>query len=202
MSKRLNKGLNRKQVGVVVAAFAFTLVGGVVYAATMGVMNINGNVTRGVNVDLDFTAVSCSTVTDVDVPVGGGFAVDGSDIVAGNDNCAVVVLDNAGTNGANDRIRFGVFLRSPSDTVTINFTITNVGSVPAELASISTAGTTGFGGATGIALIHALDALEGTIIPVAGSSDPQTITVTWPANAPAETGEAEFVAVLNYVAAP
>jgi hypothetical protein len=192
-------------VGVVAAAFAFTLVGGVVYAATTGVLNINGTVVRGANVDLDFVNASCSVVETTDVPAGDGFAVVAGAIEDGDNNCAVVVRNNTGTNGANDRLEFGVYLRTPGDTVTINFDVENVGSVNASLAAINTTGTTGFGGVTGITLGGSIttDFAAARTINV-GGSESHTITVTWPTTgaAAASSDSATFVAELQYTAAP
>ena len=203
MAKQIQakKGLSKKQIGIAIASFAVLLLGGVVYAATTGVLNINGAVSRGANVDLDFTDVSCSLQTTSGVPAGGGVTITG--IGAGDYNCGVSIGNHAGTNGMNDVLDWGVFLRSPGDTVTVNFSITNVGSVDADLAAINITNQTGFGVATGdIALTGTGLTIPAQTIPIGQTVGPFTLTVTWPAGDSASTGGATFSASLNYSQTP
>jgi hypothetical protein len=205
MSKKLSRGLNRKQVGVVVAAFAFMLVGGVVYAATSGVMQINGTVARGVNVDLDFVNVACASANleqAVDTPAGiRGVTLTGA--AGGNYTCGTLLGNGAGTNGANDVFNWGAFLRSPGDSVTVNFSIENVGSVRADLVAISITDQTGLGSLTGqIRLEGTGTTIEQQFINPGVTIGPFAITVTWPNDEPTATGEGTFAATLQYTAAP
>jgi hypothetical protein len=203
MLKKSNnkKSLTHKQIGIVIAAFAVLLLGGVVYAATTGVMNINGAVSRGANVDLDFTVASCSLQTTSGVPAGGGVSLTG--IGAGDYNCGISIGDHAGSNGANDVLNWGVFLRSPGDTVTVSFSISNVGAVDAALEAINISTQTGFGSAAGqIQLSGSGTTIPAQTIPVGQTAGPYQITVTWPAGDATATDGANFAATLNYSQAP
>jgi len=180
MSKKLNnKGLSRKQVGITIAAFSALLVGGVVYAATSGVMQINGHVARGANVDLDFVDVSCvTTPVTTDIPAGAGVVL-ATGFLGGDYTCGIGVADRPGfTNGANDMLNWGAFLRSPGETVSVEFSIQNVGSVDAYLhAIILDAGHTGFGASPDILLSGNGTTIPNTPVPVGETVGPFQINV-------------------------
>jgi hypothetical protein len=201
MAKIQKKGLTQKQIGIAIAAFAVLFLGGIVFAATSGVMNINGAVSRGANVDLDFAVASCSLQTTSGVPAGGGISLTG--IGSGDYNCGISIGDHAGTNGANDVLNWGVFLRSPGDTVTITFSISNVGAVDALLNAINISTQTGFGTAPGqINLSGSGTTIPSQTIPVGQTAGPYQITVTWPAGDATATDGATFAATLDYAQAP
>lgn len=200
MAKK-KKGLSKQQVGYIIAGFGIFLLGGVVYAATTGILSISGTVTRGDAVDLDFINASCATQVTTGVETGDGYTVAGA--AGGDYNCGVTIADvtPATANGAKDKLNFGVYLREPGDTNTITFYIKNVGSVPALLDSIAVS-TTGFvGDATdnGISLSGTYSNLAtGQTLAVGGMAGPYTIVIDWPIAATDATGGASFTATLDY----
>ena len=203
MQKRLgtNKGLTHKQIGIAAAAFGVLLVGGIVYAATSGVLSINGAVSRGANVDLDFVSVSCSVQSTAGIAPGTGVSTSG--MGAGDYNCGISTGDRAGTNGINDVLNWAAYLASPGSTVTINFSIANVGAVDAALAAINITDQTGFGSNPGeITLSGTGTSIAAQTIGVGNTIGPFSITVTWPSADSTATDSAVFAATLNYSQAP
>lgn len=200
MAKK-KKGLNKQQVGFIIAGFGIFLLGGIVYAATTGILTISGTVTRGDAVDLDFINATCATQVTTGVEAGDGYTTTGA--TSGNYNCGVAISDvsPATANGTNDKLDFGIYLREPGDTNTITFYIKNVGSVPALLDGVAIS-TTGF---TGDATDNAIN-LSGTYtglstsqtLAVGATAGPYTIVVDWPTTATDATGGASFSATIDY----
>jgi hypothetical protein len=212
MRKKINmkKGVSHKTIGIAAIAFAVLFVGGVVFAATSGVLQINGSVDRGANVDLDFVSVSCSVQSTEGIPAGGGVSSTG--IGPGNYNCGISTANRPGTNGANDILNWAAFLASPGSTVTFTFSIQNVGAVDAVLnaVNIDTTATTGFGLLDGtgtttpgqISITGSGLTIPQQTITVGSITGPYTYTVTWPAGDATATSSADFSASLNYSQAP
>ena len=195
------KGLSKKQLTAVTAGVATLLTGGIVYAATTGLLNIDGAVSRGANVDLDFVNATCSVQSTAGITPGQGVAANG--MGAGDYNCGISVGDRAGTNGINDLLNWAAFLSSPGATVTINFSIANVGAVDALLSAINITDQTGFGSSAGqITLSGTGTTIAQQTIAVGQTVGPYSITVTWPSGDASATAGATFAANLNYSQAP
>lgn len=196
------KGMSKKTVTYIIAAFLLILVGGVVFAATTGILTINGSVSRGDSVDLDFTAAVCNPVgVTTNVEPGAGVTLAGAP--GGDYNCGVALSNGLNAaNGVNDVLTWGIFLREPGDSQAINFSIKNVGSVPVDLAALSVDTSTGFGAAAGEI------ELTGTALNIAAQCldpdevvGPFTINVHWPTADTSATGGGTFTATMNYAQA-
>ena len=196
------KGINKKNITFIIVVFAMFLVVGIVFAATTGVLTLNGSVSRGESVDLDFISVACSpAATTTGVPTGDGVTVSG---VAGGDyNCGVALSNGLNpANGANDVLTWGIFLREPGDSQSITFSIKNVGSTSVDLSAISVDTSTGFGSSAGdISLSGTGTTISAACLDAGDIIGPFTINVSWPILDTAATAGATFTATMNYAQA-
>lgn len=196
------KGISQKTVAYIVAAFALFLMVGIVYAATTGVLTLSGSVSRGDSVDLDFTKASCDPVA-VSTGVNAGEGVTVAGLAGGDFNCGVALSTGSNiSNGVNDVLTWGIYLREPGDNQAITFSIINVGSSPVDLSAIDLSTSTGFG--TGLGEIELTG--TGTTIGQAclnpgDEIGPFTINVYWPIEDTAATGGATFTAIMDYTQA-
>ncbi|MCL2869820.1 hypothetical protein FWF48_03365 [Candidatus Saccharibacteria bacterium] len=201
MAKKKNKGLDKKTLGYLIAGFGVLLLGGIVWAATSGLLSISGSVSRGTSVDLDFTNVSCISPTT-------GYGTTGVTTTGSNGGdygCGVTLGNRSGANGANDTLSFGMFLGEPGKTETVQFYIKNVGAVDADLSAVNVTNDAGFGdsasGGHDITLGGSYVDMTAQCIPTGTSIGPFTISATWPDGLTGASGDAQFAADLNYAAA-
>jgi hypothetical protein len=197
-NRKKKKGLSHQQVGGVIAAFGVFLLGGIVWAATVGQLQISGSVNRGDFVDIDIVSASCVNPTSGL----GEKGVTALGAIGGDLSCGVSVGNITGrSNGANDRLEFGMFLSEPGATDTVQFYIQNVGSVSANLHDINVTSTTGFAGSSvdnSIVLGGTHSDLVAQCIAPGGVVGPFTISATWPASVPTAVGGAIFCASIDY----
>jgi len=192
------KGLTHKQIGYVIAGFGVFLLGGLVWAATVGQLQIGGTVSRGDSVDLDFINASCISPRS-------GFGTDGvttAGAAGGAYSCGYTIANIGGrANGANDRLNFGIFLDEPGASDTVQFYIKNVGAVGADMDAINITDKTGFTGSAtdnSITLGGSYTGIVAQCIPVGSTIGPFTISATWPSSATSATGGATFSAEMDY----
>ncbi|MCL2173725.1 hypothetical protein FWH58_00255 [Candidatus Saccharibacteria bacterium] len=203
MAKKKNLGLDKKTLNYIIAGFAVLVLGGVVWAASTGVLQITGSVSRGTSVDLDFITASCVTPKT-------GYGTDGvtSTGAAGGDlGCGLVIGNRpAVANGANDTLTFGMFLGDAGDAETVQFYIKNVGAVDTTLSAINVTDTTGFGASpTGNDITLGGTYASGLASPLClepgDQVGPFTISATWPSGLTGASGDASFAADLDYAEA-
>jgi len=194
--EKKSKGIQKKQLGYLTACFGVLAVSGVVWAATSGVLSVNGSE----HVDLDFVSAACRpAAVTTGVPAGEGFAA-GAPAMAGNLNCAVQLT--AGANGANDVLNLGIYPREPGDVWSVTFYIKNVGAADATLGPISVNTQAGFGVSTGdIALAGNAFSIASTCVGVGETVGPYRIMAGWPAGDKAFTAGVTFEVTLNYTQA-
>lgn len=196
------KGINKKTVTYIIITFIMFLIIGVVFAATTGILTLNGSVSRGDAVDLDFINVVCDpAAVTTGVTAGEGVTVGGA--AGGDFNCGVSLSNGTNiVNGTNDVLTWGIFLREPGDSQAITFSIKNVGSASVDLSALNVSTSTGFGSSTGdIELSGNGINISAQCLDPGDEIGPFTINVYWPAVDTSSTSGATFTATMNYTQA-
>jgi hypothetical protein len=200
-NKKRKKGLSQRQVGYIISGFGVLLLGGVVWAATVGQLQVSGSVNRGASADLDIISVSCINPTS-------GYGAAGvtyTGAIGGDLSCGATTGHVAGrVNGNNDRLDFGIYLGEPGASDTVQFYIKNVGAVDVDLSGINVTSTTGFTGSSvdnSIVLGGTYSDIIAQCIAPGAIIGPFSISATWPAGATSATGGAVFSAFIDYAQA-
>ncbi|MCL2002314.1 hypothetical protein FWG76_02825 [Candidatus Saccharibacteria bacterium] len=175
MAKNMKKGgLTQKQVGGIVAGAGVFLLGGIVWAATSGVLTFGGTINRSGEVDLDIINQSCAV------------GVDAAD-------CSVSV------SADKNNLTFEVELEKPGATQDITFCVENVGTLGATLANMSVPSITG---GTGVNITMPTNLNGVTLLPGETTcTTMSTISVEWDAAETSDTTTVEFTATINYAQA-